>query len=282
MKTRSYGIALLPVVVALVAGTVLSTLHPGSARAANCIPNVDGFGHSAVLVNPVTFSGTLNATGCDFGIYVAPGAVSTITNATIVGPTLDDIAVNGNANISHSTLQSPSVAIYVGPSQQAAHAMISDNRILYSGNQQEGGILINHAFSSATITHNVIMCTAYLSVCGDGIGALSGNPSTIEDNTTIHNHIGIYFEANNGSDKVIGNLLKDNEWGIVEANGIGSVIEANRVEVGPDGNAIGIWDIMGTNDQIVKNFICAYATPINTQMAINPTVAGNVIQASCP
>jgi len=283
MKKGFFRRTLLVMLGALLVGVFLGA-RPLTAHAANCIQNINGLGVSAALVNPVTFSGTLNATGCDWGIFVSPGFASTITNATIFGEGFIAVVVNGTANISHSTLQSPDEAIFVGVDNIGpGHAMISDNRIIVNSGLSGGcGICEVDAGSSVTITNNVITGQSNTNTLPVAIAAEQGT-ATIENNTILHNSTGIGIHPNAGlGDTVTGNLLKNNEFGIQISLGTGSLIETNRVEVGLDSSAIGIQDNQGINDKSVQNFICAYATQIDTKFAINPIVGGNVIQPTCP
>jgi len=280
MKTRSFGVALLGVLLALVASTVLTMLHPGSALAASCIPNVNGKGQSAALVNPASFSGSLDATGCDFGIFVTEDHFSTITNATIAGaPTAIDVDLDGTVTVSYSTLYSSNRGIVLGD-RGPGNGMISNNTIIYGAITLPCGICVQNTGSKATIMNNLIKGPGDTPQFPAGISAGAASSVKISNNTILNNTYGIRtFPPDSFGYSVSGNLVKNNAVGIEVSGGTGSVIEGNRVEIGTND---GIFDFSSFNDQIVKNFVCGSIDPLDTSAAINPIVAGNVVHATCP
>jgi parallel beta-helix repeat protein len=129
-------------------------------------------GLTAALVNPVsTVSGTVNATGCDIGVYYdGAGIGGTVKGADISGALYYGVLVNGDAGpVSVDVLNSSihdigdyplngnqrGVAIYyraylLGGS---ATGKISGNTIR---KYQKGGIVVNGAGSNAVVSNNIV------------------------------------------------------------------------------------------------------------------------------
>src|SRR5262245_42921183 len=101
MKLRLVGLAALAAVVAL-AG--VATVQVPATRAAVCTPTGfvrDSMNLTAALVNPVgTVTGTVDATGCNIGIYYS-ASTGNVNNADVFGANYFGIVVNSDlANVS--------------------------------------------------------------------------------------------------------------------------------------------------------------------------------------
>ena len=93
--------------VALTAAFLATGSTP--ALAAPCTPTPlfrDGHFLTAQLVNPSFVTGPVVATGCDIGVYVGPGATTTIAGADISDATYFGIAVQGPAATASVTASS--------------------------------------------------------------------------------------------------------------------------------------------------------------------------------
>ena len=61
----------------------------------------DGLNLTAAQINPATVTGTVNATGCNIGVYYGPGSTGTVTGANISGANYYGVVADGaQVNIS--------------------------------------------------------------------------------------------------------------------------------------------------------------------------------------
>jgi parallel beta-helix repeat protein len=243
--------------------------HLTGARAASCTPNADGHGDSAVVINPSgTFSGTVDATGCDFGIYVGPGHKATIKGATVFGATYSDIAVDGKATITNSELTQSDMDIEVGVYYPAS-AVITGNTLQYLddgcgiGAYEGGATVVIHG--NKIIGPSATVSNPY------GMDLEDMKSATVTNNDLLTNNIGIYLSGT-GKYRLSGNVFQTNQIGIEADQTTNAQIVKNTLNVGQTG----ILD-EGTGDTIQGNLICNYATPIDTTGATNPHVSGNRI-----
>jgi hypothetical protein len=131
----------------------------------------DSTNMTAALINPVgTVTGTVDATGCNIGVYYGPGAGGTVRNADISGANYFGVLANGdggevtvnvyNSNI-HDIGEVPhnggqhGVGIYLRGffSTGGVTAWIVGNTIT---GYQKGGIVANGPSTSATISDNIV------------------------------------------------------------------------------------------------------------------------------
>lgn len=97
-----------------VAGLGMAMTPPAAHAAATCTPVTIESGEdeptTAFIVvsgkTPVTIRGAQDATGCDIGVYIAPGAIATISYADIHGATAFGVYNNGGqVTIAHTTVR---------------------------------------------------------------------------------------------------------------------------------------------------------------------------------
>jgi parallel beta-helix repeat protein len=224
IKKPFYGLVVLLVLVSLVTGTAITTGHYTSAqKLRSCIPNVDGNGHSAAVLNPVgVFSGMLNAGGCDFGIYVRAGYSATIIKATIYGAAAGDIVVDGTANISKSRLSQSQVGIYYGD-VGASHGTASGNNIF---DFSDYGIFVQNTKTRASLTGNLITGTGGTY----GIETYGVKSVTISSNKMKGNAIGIYAVSNASATISHNTVTNSSEAGIYVAEVNTVTISHNTVK----------------------------------------------------
>lgn len=166
---RILAILGIAVVIVGVGGAVVFTLlHTRSARAdTSCTPTGfyrDGINMTALEVNPTdAVSGTLDATGCNIGVYYGPGATGTVDGAEIFGANYFGVVNNGgvvtvqNSNI-HDIGETPfngtqhGVGVYFAYESGATGAVIGNHVWHY----QKAGIVVNGGNDSATVTDNVV------------------------------------------------------------------------------------------------------------------------------
>ena len=148
-------------VIAL-AFSLLATATPASA--APCIPtalNRDGRNLTAAVVDPVVFTGPLDAAPCDIGIYVSPAGSSTITSADIANAVYFGLAVQGgNATISGSSVHDIGDTPLTGAQHGVAIAYLEGASGSIDGNTvwnyQKNGLLVNGDGTSADVTNNTV------------------------------------------------------------------------------------------------------------------------------
>jgi len=200
MSNRSTALIAALTIIALAGG--LSAPRP--ARAATCQPT--GFnGLTAAVVDPAsTVSGTINATGCDIGVYFDSGH-GQVSGAEVYGALWYGIVVNGDSgnpsvvvtnsrvhNIGDSPFNGDQrgVAIYYRAYLSGSTSgKIWNNTIsLY----QKGGIVTNGSGTSVDIKGNTVTGfgpTALVAQNGIQIGY--GESAQVKDNTvTGHSYTG--------------------------------------------------------------------------------------------
>ena len=173
-----------------------------SVAAAGCTPTGffrDGINMTAAQIGG-NVSGSLNATGCNVGVYYDNTTSGNVKGATIFGANYFGVLVNGDVgevsvNVTDSTLhdigEAPlngtqhGVAIYyraLGTGE--ARGKITDNTIT---NYQKGGITINGDVS-ATIANNVVTGQGPVSyIAQNGIQVGYGAKATVTRNTVTGN-----------------------------------------------------------------------------------------------
>jgi hypothetical protein len=173
-----------------------------SAAAAGCTPTGfvrDGINLTAAQIGGKV-TGTLNATGCNIGVYYDNTTSGRVTGATIFGANYYGVVVNGDVgevsvNVTDSAIrdigETPlngtqhGVAIYyraLGTGE--ARGKISDNTIT---NYQKGGITVNGNVS-ATIANNTVTGQGPVNyIAQNGIQVAYGAKATVSRNTVTGN-----------------------------------------------------------------------------------------------
>ena len=145
MKKKMYLLALfvLAAVLAVGAGFGITQLHRAKASSVTCTPTNfyrDGINLTAALINPPgTYSGTLDATGCNIGIYYNNGVTATVNGAEVHGANYFGIVNDGaTINITKSSIHD------IG-------------EVPFNGTQHGVGIYFNYgSASNGSITKNQI------------------------------------------------------------------------------------------------------------------------------
>jgi parallel beta-helix repeat protein len=272
MKKRYYGLALMIVAVALVTGAFLGTRHLTAAHAAtSCIANADGRGHSAAVLNPTgVFSGTLDATTCNFGIYVSSGHTATITNASIFGASLGDVVVDGTANISNSNLTESEVGIYYGYNG-AGHGTATGNSI---SSFSDEGIYVENAGTTATLTSNTIDGTYddTYGVYSDGAQSL-----TASYNTVSNNEDGFELEYDSTDTISFNRVSNASDEGIYDEYATTVTYNSNIVTNNGD---VGIETYADTSVSISRNTSTSNRYGIYIESDTTDTVSNNIVANS--
>jgi Right handed beta helix region len=198
-KLFSIFAVLIPVVALVVAASFAFTHYMGAKAAATCTPtgfSRDSIDLTAAVIDPSgTFSGTLDATGCNIGVYYSPGAKGTINNAEIFGANYYGVVNNGgHVTITKSTIhdigEKPfngtqhGVAIYFADASSATGSITNN----YITKYQKGGIVTNGVGTSATITHNIVIGLGPVNfIAQNGIEVGDGAKATVTNNTVTDN-----------------------------------------------------------------------------------------------
>lgn len=156
----------------------------------------DSIDLTAALINPPnTVSGDVDATGCNIGVYYAPGAHGNVNQANIHGANYYGVVNNGaEVNVVNSTIsdigESPlngdqhGVAIYFAFGSNA-RGNIQGN---YIWNYQKGGIVVNGPTAVANIQQNTVIGQGPVNyIAQNGIQAGYGATTAIVQNFVYGN-----------------------------------------------------------------------------------------------
>ena len=176
---------------------LLVALPMGTASAATCTPTGffrDSINLTASLINPSAVTGTVDATGCNIGVYINTGKV-TINGAEIFGANYFGVVNDGakvtvkSSNI-HDIGETPlngtqhGVAVYFVYGS-AATGSITGNDIW---NYQKGGIVVNGVGTSADIKNNTVTGQGPVSyIAQNGIQVGYGANAMVQGNTVTGN-----------------------------------------------------------------------------------------------
>jgi hypothetical protein len=227
----------------------------------------DGINMTAALVNPVGLvTGTVDATGCNIGVYFGPGATGTVDGAEIYGANYFGVVNDGGAvNVTNSSIhdigESPlggsqhGVGVYFTISNGGTGS-ISGNTIF---NYQKGGIVVNGIHASATIQNNTVTGqgpVAYIAQNGIQVGY--GATANVTENTvtgnaytgssTVSGGIIVVGGPYYGESYTINTVIKDN---VVRNNDIGVFLS----NLAADGSA----PTSATNIKVIHNTISSDA-----------------------
>ena len=196
-----FGLAAMAAVVTL-AGVVTTQVAPASA--ATCTPTGfirDGIDLTAAKINPAgTVSGTVDATGCNIGIYYS-ASTGNVDNANVFGANYYGIVVNSDlANVSVNVSNSNVHNIGETPANGAQHGVA----IYYhdEGPFSVGGVVSNNLVS-AYQKGGIVATGGSISVLGNTVTGL-GSVDFI-----AQNGIQIGFGA---SAEIHGNSVSGNDY----------------------------------------------------------------------
>src|ERR1700680_956963 len=237
---------LIPVLALVITASFAFRYSIGARAAATCTPTGfyrDAINLTAAVIDPPgTFSGTLDATGCNIGVYYSPGAKGTINNAEIFGANYFGVVNNGG----HVTITKSSVhdigekpfngtehggAIYFADASSATGSITNN----YITKYQKGGIVTNGVGTIATITHNIVIGLVPVNfIAQNDIEVGEGAKATVSNNTVTDNSYTGSNLASSGGILVFGgscfssaltigthitnNILLSNDVGVFLAN----------------------------------------------------------------
>lgn len=242
---RLWGLAAMLVI----AVAVVSAIGFGSARAAAASCTETGFMRDGINMTAAQIggnvTGSLDAGGCNIGVYYDNTTTGNVTGATIFGANYFGVVVNGDVgtvkvNVTGSTIHDigdtplsgnqHGTAIYYRAFGGTASGTISSNTLT---NYQKGGTTINGNVS-ATITKNTVTGQGPVNyIAQNGIQVGYGAKATVTGNTVTGN---AYTGANLASSAGI--LVVGGEcFGTGLAYTVGLDISKNTLTT----NDIGVW-----------------------------------------
>ena len=233
------------------------SLSEVSTLAVTCIPTLfirDGRPLTAAVIGtPVPIARTvIDATGCDIGIYYAPGTTGSVDQSTIAGASYFGV-VNHSAHVdvTRSSVSNIGDRPFSGAQHGNAILYTTENQLLdgtiiaagtaggaVSGNQvslyQKGGIIVRGAGSSADILDNEVRGLGPVNfIAQNGIQISFGGSAVVRDNSVSKNDYTppgttscgiLLFDA--AGAKVQQNTYRDNETNLCNfGKGGGNVSE---------------------------------------------------------
>ena len=200
----------------------------------------DSINLTAALINPPnTVSGDVDATGCNIGVYYAPGAKGRVDHANVHGANYFGVVNNGaEVDVTNSYIsdigESPlngdqhGVAVYFA-FQSSARGNIQGN---YIWNYQKGGIVVSGPSSAANIQQNTVIGQGPVNyIAQNGIEAGYGASVSIEQNFVYGNSYTGAGETASGGIIVVGGAC----YG---GNPQTNTLVSQNVGIGND---VGIW-----------------------------------------
>lgn len=273
------------ILLTIFAAGLLPALTGRPVRAATCSPTGlfrDGINLTAAMINPGDVSGaTVDATGCNIGIFFGPGASGSVDssqvmnanyfgivvagdtvdaggNETAVGATSVDVTNNAVSNVGEMPLNGDQhgVGIYYRAcaSNSSATGNIAGNTLT---NYQKGGIVLSCSGVAASISGNTVTGQGPVNyIAQNGIQVGYGASSQIMRNTVTGN---AYSGTNNAASAGI-LIVGGPCFGLPLTTGIQNV--KNTV----DGNDVGVWlanlntdcvspPTTNTNNKVINNEI---------------------------
>ena len=213
-----------------------------SVAAAGCTPTGffrDGLNMTAAQVGG-DVTGTLDATGCNVGVYYDNTTSGNVTGATIFGANYFGVLVNGDVgavsvNVTGSAIhdigETPlngtqhGVGIYYRAFGGSATGSISDDTVT---NYQKGGITVNGNVS-ATIANNTVTGQGPVNyIAQNGIQVGYGAEATVTENTVTGNVYSGPNQASSGGILVVGGPFFDSP-GFISPYTVGLKITRNTL-----------------------------------------------------
>ena len=140
---------------------------------------------------------SINATGCNIGVYFAPSSSGTISDAKIFGANYYGVLNNGGRvtitrsqihDIGEKPLNGSQHGVgisFISDSRSSASGSIIDNRVQ---NYQKNGIVVKGSNTSATVKQNTVLGQGPVNyIAQNGIEVGFGAKATVSDNTVRGN-----------------------------------------------------------------------------------------------
>jgi hypothetical protein len=175
-----------------------AALLPTTAIAATC--TATGFSRDSIDLTAAQIggdvTGTLDASGCNIGVYYGPGTTGSVSGATIKNANYFGIVNDGgNVTVANSTVtqigETPlngtqhGNAIYFARDDPNSTGTVKNSTITH---YQKGGIIVDGASSSATITGNTVVGEGPVDyIAQNGIQVARGAKATVTGNFVSNN-----------------------------------------------------------------------------------------------
>ena len=248
MKKALATLAILIPVVALIGAISIGFINlrgAGAAAATICTPTGfvrDGMNlTAAVIPTSITpnVTGSVNAAGCNIGVYYGPGITGTVKTAQIFGANYFGVVNNGsNVTITKSQIhdigENPlngdqhGVSIYFAYGAPSAGSITSN--LIW--NYQKGGIVVNGTSGTVAVTSNTVVGQGPLNyIAQNGIQIGYGAKATVTNNIITGNSYTGSGDAASGGILIVGGSCYGGPLTI------GTKIIGNTVI----GNDVGVW-----------------------------------------
>jgi Right handed beta helix region len=248
LKKKLFTMAGLICIAWLISGVSVALSWNHTARASSCLTTGyfrDSMFLTAAVIattgSPNVSNTSVNASGCNIGVYYPAGVAGSVTNVEIFGANYYGVVNNGgNAQILNSRIhdigESPLNGDQHGVGIYFVFGVPSKGKIVSNliWNYQKGGIVVNGTASNATvsISHNTVIGQGPISyIAQNGIQIGYGAKATVSNNMVSGNsYTGAGLTASGGIIVVGGSCYTGPLT-------IGTKITGNQVI----GNDIGIW-----------------------------------------
>jgi hypothetical protein len=187
------ALALAAISIASVAALATSGVAKADVSGCTTLPNPSPayLGMTAAAINPdSTLSGTVDATGCDIGVYYGPGSHPSLNGVTIKNARQFGVVNDGGTvNVMNSPIQNIGDSPFDG--MQYGIGIVYDNGSgTISGNHvgpyQKNGIVVRGG-GSATVQNNVVTGSTPVNYIAQNGIEVYGATATVTGNTVTGN-----------------------------------------------------------------------------------------------
>ena len=183
-------------VAAFVFAFAASTVGAGQALAATCTQTGffrDTIDLTAALINPGDVTGTVDATGCNIGVYYGPGSMAKVSSAEIFGANYFGIVNNGgDIDVKNSSVHNIGETPFNGTQHGVGIYFVAGGTGSIHNNTvslyQKGGIVVTDVGSSAKIHNNTVTGLGRVNfIAQNGIQVSRGATGDVSNNTVSGN-----------------------------------------------------------------------------------------------
>ena len=247
MKKTVYTLGILIPALALVSALSFGFTHLNGAKASGVSCTATGFykdginltAATIVTTSGTTITGSVNAAGCNIGIYYGPGLTGTVNLAQVFGANYYGIVNNGsNVAITHSQIhdigENPLNGDQHGVGIYFAYGAASSGKINNDlvWNYQKGGIVVNGTKGTVPVNYNTVIGQGPVNyIAQNGIQIGYGAKATVTNNIVTGNSYTGSGQAASGGILVVGGSCYGG------ALTIGTKITGNKVI----GNDVGVY-----------------------------------------
>jgi len=195
----------------------------------------DGMDLTAAIINPVApVTGTVDATGCNIGVYFGPGETGSVSGADVFGANYYGVVANAaHVNVAHASIhdigETPlngtqhGIGVLYTTVDQAGHTTGSAATGTLRGSRivdyQKGGVVVSGHGAAVRIRHNVVVGQGPVTwIAQNGIQISYGATAVVKRNRVVGNRYTpkpwvacglLYYQA--GGVRASHNKLRHNE-----------------------------------------------------------------------